>query len=97
MNLNRMLTQEILEEIHHLDSSNHIVIGTILRKYPKVKLNENKNGIMVNISTLPEEALEEILDYMKYLKEQQCVLNEREEQTNEYKKLITELNKIEIA
>ena len=42
MNLNRMLTQEILEEIHHLDSSNHIVIGTILRKYPKVKLNESK-------------------------------------------------------
>ena len=92
-----MFTQELLEEIHRLDSSNHIVIGTILRKHPKVKLNENKNGIMVNISTLPEEALEEILQYMKYLKEQQSVLNEREIEPNECKRLIIEQDKIEIA
>jgi hypothetical protein len=61
------------------------VIGTILRKYPLVKLNENKGGIMINISTLPDEAIEEVQKYMEYFKTQQTILNKIENETNEYK------------
>lgn len=84
-----MLTEEILNEIHQLDVSKHIVIGTILRKNPKVKLNENKNGIMVNITTLPEEVGQEIIQYLDYLKKQECVLNKIEEETDNMKNMIT--------
>jgi hypothetical protein len=75
----------LLQKIHSLEPKEHIVIGTILRKYPSVKLNENKGGIMINISTLPEEAIEEVQKYIEYLNTQQTILNKIENETNEYK------------
>jgi hypothetical protein len=75
----------LLEKIHKLDPKDHITVGTILRKYPSVKLNENKGGIVVNISTLPTEALEEIQKYVDYLSVQHNVLTKIENETNEYK------------
>ena len=75
----------LLEKIHKLDPKDHVTVGTILRKYPSVKLNENKGGIVVNISTLPTEALEEIQKYVDYLSVQQNVLTKIENETNEYK------------
>ena len=75
----------LLEKIHKLDPKDHITVGTILRKYPSVELNENKGGIVVNISTLPTEALEEIQKYVDYLSVQQNVLTKIENETNEYK------------
>ena len=83
-----MVPHELVNEIHSLDASKHIVIGTILRKFPKIKLNENKNGIMVNVSTLPDEAIQEIAQYMDFLKTQQNILNKIEEETDECKRLI---------
>ena len=83
-----MVPHELVNEIHSLDASKHIVIGTILRKFPKIKLNENKNGIMVNVSTLPDEAIQEITQYMDFLKTQQNILNKIEEETDECKRLI---------
>jgi hypothetical protein len=83
-----MFPSELITEIHNLDASNHIVIGTILRKYPKVKLNENANGIMVNVSTLPAEVISEITQYMEFLKTQQNVLSEIEKETNDCKRII---------
>jgi len=76
---------DLLDKIHALEPNEHIVIGTILRKYPLVKLNENKGGIMINISTLPDEAIEEVQKYMEYIKTQQTILNKIENETNEYK------------
>jgi len=83
------LTEEIINEIHQLDADKHIVIGTILRKNPKVKLNENKNGIMVNVSMIQEETTNEILRYLEYLKKQESVLNKIEEETDNMKQIIT--------
>lgn len=75
----------MIQKISALDAKEHIIIGTILRKYPSVKLNENKGGVMVNVSTLPDEAIQEIEKYLSYLETQQTVLNKIESQTNEYK------------
>jgi hypothetical protein len=75
----------IIQKISALDPKEHIIIGTILRKYPSVKLNENKGGVMVNVSTLPEEAIQEIEKYLSYIETQHSVLNKIESQTNEYK------------
>ena len=83
-----MFPTELVNEIRGLDPSKHVVIGTILRKFPKIKLNENKNGIMINVSTLPGEAVEEITKYMDFLKKQQTILSKIEEETDECKKLI---------
>jgi hypothetical protein len=75
----------MIQKISALESKEHIIIGTILRKYPSVKLNENKGGVMVNIATVPDEAIQEIEKYLSYINTQQTVLNKIESQTNEYK------------
>lgn len=84
-----MLSSSIVNQIHQMEPENHIVIGTILRKFPHVKLNENKNGIMVNVSTLPEDACTEILQYLDYLQKQQSILNKIEKETHDCKQYVS--------
>ena len=83
-----MITEDLLSEIHQLNATEHVVIGTILRKYPNIKLNENNQGIMINVSTIPDEAVQEILQYIKYVKEQQEVVNQFEDEVRKYKEII---------
>ena len=79
------MSTSLIQKISALESKDHIVIGTILRKYPTVKLNENKGGVMVNIATVPDDAIQEIEKYLSYISTQQTVLNKIESETNEYK------------
>jgi hypothetical protein len=44
------------------------------------QINENKNGVFVNISKLNNELLQELYDYMTYVIKQEKQLNEVEEQ-----------------
>lgn len=75
----------LAQKITTLDHKEHIIIGTILRKYPTIKLNENKGGIMVNLATIPEEAVTDIQKYIEYLNTQKNILHKIESETNEYK------------
>jgi hypothetical protein len=75
----------LAQKITTLEHKEHIIIGTILRKYPTIKLNENKGGIMVNLATIPEEAVMDIQKYIDYLNTQKNVLHKIECETNEYK------------
>ena len=80
-----------LEKIHTMDKDKHIVIGSILRKYNAVKLNENKNGIMINTSTIPKDAHEEIQQYLDYLDQQQIYLQKLEKEKDDCKLKLTTL------
>lgn len=44
------------------------------------QINENKNGVFVNISKLNNDILTQLYDYMKYVINQEKQLNEIEEQ-----------------
>lgn len=44
------------------------------------QINENKNGVFINISKLNNNILQELYDYMKYVINQEKHLNEIEEQ-----------------
>jgi hypothetical protein len=44
------------------------------------QINENKNGVFVNISKLNNDILTQLYDYMKYVINQEKHLNEVEEQ-----------------
>lgn len=44
------------------------------------QINENKNGVFINISKISEATLRELEDYMKYVIKQEKHLNEIEEQ-----------------
>ena len=61
---------EILKaKIEVLDKCQQIEILKILSK-GLCKLNENKSGIYVNMSFLPEEIIQELKKYIEYINEQ---------------------------
>lgn len=80
-----MISSQFLNKISSMDKENHIVIGSILRKYNKIKLNENKNGIMINVSTIPDEAIEELTKYLEYIDTQQIFLQKVEKEKDDCK------------
>ena len=54
----------------------------------KVTLNENKNGVLVNLTDVPENIINEIYDYIKHINKQQEELegdeNLKEKLKNDY-------------
>jgi len=83
-----MISSQILNKISAMDKENHIVIGSILRKFNSIKLNENKNGIMINVSTIPVDAIEELTKYLDYIDTQQLFLQKVEQQKDDCKQYI---------
>jgi len=83
-----MISSQILNKISAMDKENHIVIGSILRKFNSIKLNENKNGIMINVSTIPVDAIEELTKYLDYIDTQQLFFQKVEQQKDDCKQYI---------
>lgn len=77
--LNRLKNQIEGMEKHH-----QIEILKILSKN-LCKLNENKNGVYVNMTFLEQPIIEELEEYIKYMKEQEDNLNTTEYQKEEFK------------
>ena len=73
------------ETIEHMNKSNQIEVLRILHKYQQVILNENKYGVHVNLTELNKEILDELSLYIKYVNNQEIVLNEAEQQKNDYR------------
>ena len=59
------------------------------------KLNENKNGIFVNMSFLSKEVIQEIDKYVNYIQEQMEALQTIEYQKEEFKNIIAEKEEYE--
>lgn len=78
----------IVNRIHSLEHRHHVYIGALLKKYPSVKFNENKSGVMINAATIPEEAFNEINDYICYIDKQDDILGKIECETDSFKQLI---------
>jgi hypothetical protein len=66
-----LFLENIRNEIEKMDKIHHIRVLKILKKYKSIKLNENKSGIFVNLSFLPREAIETLVKYIEYIKEQE--------------------------
>jgi len=66
------------EGIEHMPIVHQIEILRILHT-KHTQINENKNGVFVNISKLNNELLQELYDYMTYVIKQEKQLNEVEE------------------
>jgi hypothetical protein len=73
------------DKIEKMSKNNQIEVLRILKHNPAIKLNENKSGVFVNISFLPKETIEELAKYVRYVGDQECVINEVENQKQEFK------------
>lgn len=72
--LNEITLETMKSKIENMNKFQHIEILKILKKYKSVKLNENKNGVYINISYLPKKAVQELEFYIKYIDDQTTIL-----------------------
>jgi hypothetical protein len=75
----------IKTKIESLSKTHQIEVLKIMKKNNKVIINENKNGVFINLSFLPEEVLEDIKYYLNFIHDQEDALSMLESQKNHYK------------
>lgn len=75
----------IRDTIENMNTFNQIEILRILNRHSDVILNENKNGVHINISQLKKEIINELNNYIKYVNTQETTLNSIEQQKEDYK------------
>ena len=75
----------IKDKIERLGKNHQLEILSILKNTAGVKLNENKNGVFVNMSFLSRETLIKLEKYVKYICDQEKTLNDLEIQKQDFK------------
>jgi len=75
----------VRESIENMNKFNQVEVLKIFHKHKDVILNENKNGIHINLSELTKEVLDELSLYIKYVNAQETTLNEIEQQKEDYR------------
>ena len=83
---NHIMDLEIMKnKIEKMSKKHHIEILKILKMNANVKLNENKSGVFVNLSFLPQDSIREIQNYLNYIQDQESSLVFLENQMEEFK------------
>jgi hypothetical protein len=77
--------ENMKRKIEIMPKNHQIEILKILKNHPDVKINENKSGVFVNLTFLPENALNAVRDYLNYVHDQENSLSEFESQKKEFK------------
>jgi aspartate/tyrosine/aromatic aminotransferase len=74
-------------KIEGMDKYNQIQVLKILNKN-KVTLNENNNGVFINLSNLNNDVLSKLNDYIIYVETQErnlsCIENKKDDYLNKY-------------
>ena len=66
--------------IERLPPFHHIEILRILKKHNNITLNENRYGVYINLSFVPEDVLNELQNFVVYVAEQETQLEIIEKQ-----------------
>jgi phytoene/squalene synthetase len=78
--------ESIRDTIEKLSKQQHIQVLQILRKYPNIRLNENRNGVYINLSYVPDIAIDELSRYILYVNDQEQNLATVELQKQEFQR-----------
>lgn len=84
-NMNISEIENLKSTIETLSKNHQIEILKIIKKNQSVKINENKSGVYINLTFLPKETMEEISQYLGYVKEQEHMLSPIEKEKDEFK------------
>ena len=85
---------DIKSDIEFQSKNHQIEILRILIEN-KVQINENNNGVFVNLTKVDEQIILKIKNYLKYIKEQNTTLDTIEKTKENYKLIFFEDNPIE--
>lgn len=78
--------EQLKIRVEKLEKDQQIEILRILNEDQKVKLNENKSGVYVNLSFLPEDTMIKIKTYLNYISEQEKILRMTENKKENFVK-----------
>jgi hypothetical protein len=78
---------ELKTTIEALDVSHHVEILQKMQDFPGgVKINENRNGVYINLSYLPDSLIRELAETVQYIKNQESILNIDEMSKDQFKR-----------
>ena len=83
INVNELIY--IRDKIENMSKHNQVNILGIFKNFPEITLNENSNGIHINLSDVKRNVITFLLDYIKYVCEQESELLSIEQQKEDYK------------
>ena len=66
--------KKMIDRINHFDKLHHIEILRIIKNDPTITINENKSGVFINLSILPDSIIHEIQTYIEYIDDQENML-----------------------
>ena len=70
------------EDIESISKFHQIEILKILKKNASFALNENKNGVFINMTSVDKTTIDQLKQYLIYVKTQEIQLNEIETEKN---------------
>jgi hypothetical protein len=68
---------DVKAAIDKMTQRQHIAVLRIIKSADNIKLNENRNGIHINMSLLSQSTVEALQAYIAYLEEQNAILGSR--------------------
>lgn len=83
INVNELIY--IRDKIENMSKYNQINILGILKNYKEITLNENSYGVHINLSDVKRNVITALLDYIKYVYEQENELLSIEQQKEDFK------------
>jgi hypothetical protein len=77
--------ENIRDSIEKFNKFNQIEVLRILKNHSDVVLNENKNGVYINLADVNEQAVEQLITFIGYVNDQEASLDATEKQKEEFK------------
>tara|TARA_B100000242_G_scaffold283182_1_gene245179 strand:- start:1173 stop:1445 length:273 start_codon:yes stop_codon:yes gene_type:complete len=78
---------QLRNSIEKMTKFNQIAVLRILNSFEDVIINENRNGIHINLSELSEEVINKLQEYANYVNTQETTLNQDEKQKEDIKNI----------
>ncbi len=75
----------IRDSIEKFNKFNQIEVLRILKSHSDVVLNENKNGVYINLADVNEQAVQQLVAFIGYVNDQEASLDATEKQKEEFK------------
>jgi len=76
---------KIKTSVEMMNKFHQIGVLKLLSSKKDLTINENNNGVFINLSDLDDTVLKELLDYIQYVSEQESDLDHHEQEKEKYK------------
>ena len=78
---------QLRNSIEKMTKFNQIAVLRILNSFEHVIINENRNGIHINLSELDDEVIKKLQEYANYVNTQETTLKQDEKQKEDIKNI----------